>query len=42
VCVVNGMRRIFLETEAINDDARRLYERHGYEVEDSIWMALTL
>ena len=42
VCVAHGMRRIFLETEATNDDARRLYERHGYEAEDSIWMALTL
>ena len=42
VCVAHGMRRIFLETEAINDDARRLYERHGFKAEDSIWMALTL
>ena len=41
-CIARGMRRIFLETEAINADARRLYERHGYEEEDSIWMALTL
>ena len=41
-CIARGMRRIFLETEAINANARRLYERHGYEEEDSIWMALTL
>ena len=36
------MRRIFLETEAPNDDARRLYERLGFEAEDSIWMAKRL
>jgi len=42
VCVAHGMRRIFLETEAINEGARRLYERHGFKAEDSIWMALTL
>ena len=41
-CIARGMRRIFLETESIHADARRLYERHGYEEEDSIWMALTL
>jgi len=33
------VRRIFLETEAPNDAARRLYERHGFVAEDSIWMA---
>ena len=41
-CVAHGMRRIFLETESVNERARQLYGRHGYEQEDSIWMALTL
>jgi GNAT superfamily N-acetyltransferase len=38
-CQARGVRRIFLETEAPNDAARRLYERHGFVAEDSIWMA---
>ncbi len=38
-CVARGIRRIFLETEAANADARRLYARHGYVAEDSVWMA---
>ena len=37
-----GGHRIFLETEATNDAARRLYARHGFVVEDSIWMAKDL
>ena len=41
-CVAHGMLRIFLETESVNERARQLYGRHGYEQEDSIWMALTL
>ena len=41
-CAAHGMRRIFLETESVNERARQLYRRHGYEQEDSIWMALTL
>lgn len=41
-CATHGMRRIFLETESVNERARQLYGRHGYEQEDSIWMALTL
>ncbi len=38
----HGMRRIFLETERPNQAARRLYERHGFEADDSIWMAILL
>ena len=37
-----GASRIFLETERHNSDARRLYERHGFTVEDSVWMSLEL
>ncbi|NDH77156.1 MAG: GNAT family N-acetyltransferase, partial [Actinobacteria bacterium] len=42
LCLERGMRRIFLETEAPNDAARRLYARHGFTAEDSIWMAALL
>jgi ribosomal protein S18 acetylase RimI-like enzyme len=38
----HGMKRIFLETERPNEAARRLYERHGFEADDSIWMARVL
>jgi ribosomal protein S18 acetylase RimI-like enzyme len=38
----HGMRRIFLETERPNEAARRLYERHGFVTDDSIWMARLL
>ena len=34
-----GLARIFLETESHNDRARRFYERHGFVVDDSIWMS---
>ena len=37
-CRARGLPRLFLETETANEDARRLYERHGFAVEDSIWM----
>ena len=37
-----GVRRVFLETEEANDGARRLYTRHGFEPEASIWMARQL
>ena len=33
-----GLARIFLETEAPNERVRALYERHGFRVDDSIWM----
>jgi len=42
LCRDYGMRRIFLETEAPNDAARRLYARHGFTAEDSVWMAALL
>lgn len=38
----HGARSMFLETEAHNDGARRLYERHGFLAEDSVWMARDL
>lgn len=38
-CDRRGVRRIFLETERPNAAARRLYARHGYVAEDSVWMA---
>jgi ribosomal protein S18 acetylase RimI-like enzyme len=34
-----GLARIFLETESHNDRVRRFYERHGFRVDDSIWLA---
>lgn len=41
-CARRGMRRIYLETEAGNSAGRRLYARHGYVVEDSVWLAKSL
>lgn len=41
-CRRRGMRRIVLETERDNDGARRLYTRHGFAADDSIWMSLVL
>ena len=41
-CRRRGARRIFLETELPNESARRLYARHGFTVDDSIWMSLRL
>lgn len=38
-CTERGIKRIFLETEQPNADARRLYARHGFTAEASIWMA---
>ena len=38
----HGARSMFLETEAHNDGARRLYERHGFLAEDSVWMTRDL
>ena len=37
-----GARTMFLETEAHNEDARRLYARLGFAVEDSVWMGRAL
>jgi GNAT superfamily N-acetyltransferase len=33
-----GAAAMFLETEAPNDGARRFYARHGFSVDDSLWM----
>ena len=41
-CHRRGVRRIFLETELANVGARRLYERHGYAADTSIWMSKEL
>lgn len=38
-CEQRGVRRLFLETEVVNDGARRLYRRHGFDADDSIWMS---
>lgn len=38
----HGARTMFLETEAHNEGARRLYARHGFATEDSIWMGRPL
>lgn len=37
-----GASRMYLETESHNDAARTFYARHGFAVEDSIWMSRTL
>lgn len=39
VCAERGMHRVFMETEQINEDARRLYRRHGFSDDDSIWLS---
>jgi len=41
-CRRRGAKRIFLETERPNESARRLYARHGFTVDDSIWMSRDL
>lgn len=41
-CRDRDVRRIFLESERPNEAARRLYRRHGYTVDDSIWMSKEL
>lgn len=41
-CRRHGMKRVFLETERANERARRLYARHGFTADDSIWMSRTL
>ena len=37
-----GCRVVFLETEAHNTRVRRFYARHGFTVEDSVWMSTAL
>jgi GNAT superfamily N-acetyltransferase len=41
-CRGRDVRRIFMETERPNDGARRLYARHGWSEDDSIWMSKEL
>ena len=41
-CRARGVKRIFLETELPNVDARRLYEREGFVADTSIWMSKDL
>jgi len=38
-CLARGIARVFLETESHNERVRRLYARHGFVVDDSIWMS---
>ncbi len=38
-CRRRGLERMFLETEAPNEQARRFYRRHGFAADDSIWMS---
>lgn len=37
-----GLTTMFLETEMENAAARRFYSRHGFSVDDSVWMYLDL
>lgn len=37
-----GIGRMFLETEGNNEGARRFYARHGFQIEDSVWMSREL
>lgn len=41
-CREHEVLRVFLETEAPNESARRLYTRHGFTTETSIWMSKLL
>jgi GNAT superfamily N-acetyltransferase len=41
-CRARGVKRIFMETEQPNVAARRLYTRHGFEADTSIWMSKEL
>ncbi len=41
-CRLRCAERSFLETELPNEIARRLYERHGYIEDSSIWMSKEL
>ena len=38
-CRSRGMARVLLETESHNERGRALYVRHGFHVDDSIWMS---
>ncbi len=39
VSIGHGARRITLETEVPNDRARAFYQRLGYEIDESVWLA---
>jgi GNAT superfamily N-acetyltransferase len=41
-CRRRGITKMFLETEAANERGRASYARHGFAVEDSIWMCCDL
>lgn len=38
----SGAAAMFLETEAHNARVRGFYARHGFDVEDSVWMSRSL
>ena len=37
-----GARSMFLETEAHNQRVRGFYARHGFEIENSVWLSRSL
>ena len=37
-----GVNVVFLETEVHNERVRSFYQRHGFQIEDSIWMRRVL
>lgn len=37
-----GCRKMFLETESHNREARIFYTRHGFDMDDSVWMSREL
>ena len=37
-----GASAVFLETEAHNSRVRGFYQRHGFHIEDSVWMSRDL
>lgn len=41
-CREAGCRKMFLETESHNRAARIFYTRHGFDIDDSVWMSLDL
>lgn len=41
-CRVEGCSRMFLETESHNRAARIFYSRHGFDMDDSVWMSRRL
>lgn len=39
MCSARGINRMLLETERHNERARRFYARHGFVLEDSMWLS---